>query len=403
MRYYGGLLYVLNRIPQDNVQVIDPAHGYTTLHQFSLGNGANPSDIAFVSPTKAYVSCYGTAGLLVVNPQTEALLDTIPLGGFADSDGIPEMDHMIRVGNRLFVALQRLTNFQPGNPSMVAVIDVSADTVVDADPALPGTQAIPLATRNPATSFAYDAASGHLLLGCTGSYGDQNGSVEVIDPVGLTRVGSAVTASTLGGDILDVAWDGALRSYAIVSDDLFNTCLVAWNGADGTLIGPISCPGGFSLADCAVDDRGELYLANNNFTGPGVFVYSTSNGALLAGPLDTGLPPNAIAFDLADDAPLEVAPGGVAAAELSAPWPNPARTRAHLALRLTERGRVTVEAFDLAGRRVRTLWSGERAPGNLELAWDLRDESGRPVPSGVYVMLARAGRRQAERRVIVLR
>ena len=52
MRWYGGLLYVVNRFGQDNIQVIDPAQGYATVRQFSTGNGTNPQDICFVSPTR---------------------------------------------------------------------------------------------------------------------------------------------------------------------------------------------------------------------------------------------------------------------------------------------------------------------------------------------------------------
>ncbi|HUK62737.1 MAG TPA: hypothetical protein VLV15_05365, partial [Dongiaceae bacterium] len=69
-RWYDGLLYVVNRYGGDNIQVIDPSAGYATLRQFSVGNGSNPQDITFVSPTKAYVSRYGSAAIAIVNPAT---------------------------------------------------------------------------------------------------------------------------------------------------------------------------------------------------------------------------------------------------------------------------------------------------------------------------------------------
>ena len=53
LRYYNGLLYVVNRSGADNIQVLDPANGFVTVKQFSVGNGANPHDIMFASPTKA--------------------------------------------------------------------------------------------------------------------------------------------------------------------------------------------------------------------------------------------------------------------------------------------------------------------------------------------------------------
>ena len=48
-RWHGGLIYVLNRFGADNVQILNPATGYSTVRQFSVGNGANPSDIVVVS------------------------------------------------------------------------------------------------------------------------------------------------------------------------------------------------------------------------------------------------------------------------------------------------------------------------------------------------------------------
>src|SRR2546428_6156243 len=124
-RWYGGLLYVVNRFGQDNVQVIDPAQGYLTVRQFSTGNGSNPQDICLVSPTKAYVTRYELSDLLIVNPSNGASLGVIPLGAFADADGIPEMARMVRVDNRVFVAIRRLDRsrgYHPTAKSLVAVM-----------------------------------------------------------------------------------------------------------------------------------------------------------------------------------------------------------------------------------------------------------------------------------------
>src|SRR5439155_24640240 len=81
------------------------------------------------------------------------------------------------------------------------------------------------------------------------------------------------------------------------SDGNFNTSLVAWRTNPGQLVGsPLFAPGGFSLADAALDDAGELYLCDNDMNAPGVFVFSAATGALLAGPLATTLPPVEVAF-----------------------------------------------------------------------------------------------------------
>ena len=47
---------------------------------------------------------------------------------------------------------------------------------------------------------------------------------------------------------------------------------------------------------------------------------------------------------------------------------------------------LTVALYDLAGRRVRVLWDGPAAAGRKRLAWDGRDDSGRLVAPGHYLL-----------------
>lgn len=401
LRWYEGKIYVINRFGQDNVQVIDPSAGYATVLQFSTGNGSNPQDIAFASPTKAYVSRYGSASLLVVNPQTGvAAGPAISLAEFADGDGIPEMARMIRVGRHLFVALQRLAGFTPTDSSLIAVIDTQADTVVDVNPALPGRQAIRLTAANPATAFAVDAAGGRLLIGCVGQFNVLDGGIEAIDPVALQSLGIVITEAALGGDIGDVAWNVPEHSYAIVSDASFNSALVSWSAVTHAKLGTVFSPGGFSLPDCEVNDRGELYVCDNAFAAPGVFVFSTTTDLAIAGPLDTGLPPFNLVFDSAD--PASVAPASHSF-QLAAPWPNPARREVRIALTLARESAVRVEIFDAMGRSVRTLLSATLAAGRIERTWDLRDRKGRAVEPGVFLVRARFDGREEMRRIAVMR
>ena len=243
LRWFDGLLYIVNRFGQDNIQVINPAANYATVRQFSVGNGSNPQDIAVVSPTKAYVTRLASSRLLIVNPATGDSIGAIPLAAFADADQIPDMDHMIRVGSTLFVALERLSNFQPTGASVVVAIDTQADTVLDAVPGLPGIQPIALPGTNPTTAFDYDAATQRLILGCTGSYGVNDGGIAWIDTQTLASSGFAIGEAALGGDVLDVVWGSATRSFAIVSDAGFNTALVAWNPTTGLKLSTLFCAG----------------------------------------------------------------------------------------------------------------------------------------------------------------
>ncbi|MBK7366498.1 MAG: T9SS type A sorting domain-containing protein [Candidatus Eisenbacteria bacterium] len=64
---------------------------------------------------------------------------------------------------------------------------------------------------------------------------------------------------------------------------------------------------------------------------------------------------------------------------MSAARPNPSAGRATFAVALPALGDVDLAIYDLAGRRVATLWRGTLAAGEREFAWD-----GTHAKSGVY-------------------
>jgi len=406
IRVYGGLIYVINRYGADNIQVIDPASGYATLRQFSVGAGTNPQDIAFVSATKAYVSLYERSYIQVCNPSTGALLDTISLAQFADADHLPEMAKMTMVGTRLLVAIQRLdrlNGYVPTGPGLVAVVDTQADTVLDADPATPGVQAIQLVGANPVTDFIPVPGTSNLWIGCAGVFGVNDGGVEAIDAVALKDVGVVSTEAQLGGDIGTVRWYNATHSYAIVSDASYNSSLVSFDPTSGAKIGTVRSPGGFSLPDCAIDDRGEVLVADNGATTAGLYIYSAGTDALIAGPLNAGLPPVAIAFDTAGLlAGVGPSPKSGAALSLAPPAPNPAHAPVSLSVHLAAAGQLEVAVYDLSGRKVATLERGDHAAGDVAMHWALDDANGRRVHAGIYLVQASAAGKHSTRRVVVL-
>lgn len=65
-------------------------------------------------------------------------------------------------------------------------------------------------------------------------------------------------------------------------------------------------------------------------------------------------------------------------------WPNPFNPIVRLALTVAESGPVTLSIHDARGRRLCTLLQGEPIAEHRELTWNGADETGRPLPSGVY-------------------
>jgi len=64
---------------------------------------------------------------------------------------------------------------------------------------------------------------------------------------------------------------------------------------------------------------------------------------------------------------------------------------------------VSLTIYDVNGRLVRTLVSGDRAAGMHEVVWDARDDAGRTIASGVYVYRLTAGADVAVRRMVLVR
>ena len=398
-RWYQGLIYVVNRFGGDNVQVIDPAQSYATVRQFSVGNGANPQDIVFVSPTKAYVSRYGSSSLLIVNPATGGTGPSISLAGFADGDGLPEMARMVRMERWLFVACQRLTNFSVSNDAVIVVVDTQADSVLDVDPGTPGVQGIPLTLRNPNTAFVLDRARGRLLIGCSGAFGVNDGGVEAIDPVALASLGPVLSEATLGGDISDVTVREGGHGYALVTRS--SSCaVVSWDPVGGSVLDTLhTASGGFSLPDFEGNDRDELWVCQNDFVTPGLLVFDQTTDQQVAGPISTGLPPLFVLFDGATDAVTGVAvPAPVASLSLSTPWPNPAREAVTFAL--ASSAPVSLRVLDLQGRAVRHFSPRNVSSGRV--SWDLRSDRGDHVAPGIYFIVAKNSVNPATvRRVVV--
>lgn len=84
--------------------------------------------------------------------------------------------------------------------------------------------------------------------------------------------------------------------------------------------------------------------------------------------------------------------------------PNPTAAGARIRFDLARSADVTVEIYDVAGRLVRTLVSGEtRTAGPAAVAWDGRDGSGRTAAAGVYIARVRTARSVTDARLVLVR
>ena len=316
VRYYKGKVYILNRFGYDLIEVFDAEDNFNKVFEFSTGSGTNPYDIAFISENKAYVTCYDSTDLLIVDPTSGEHIGTIDLSEYADDDGIPEMCKMVEFKffgkSRVYVTIQRLNRsawFAPTDKSYIVEIDGDKDTVI---------RAIQLTGLNPSTAPILDGI--HILVGEAGSwFNSEDGGIERINIFTNEAEGFIISEADLGGNIVDFdiypkysRLSGLIFSliehifgfsllnrygYAVLSDDSFNTKLVGFDLKDHTS-SEIFSTVGYQLADMAITDKGKLYLADRTPDPQGIRIFNAKSGEQETGdPIDVGTyPPVHITF-----------------------------------------------------------------------------------------------------------
>lgn len=299
IRVSGGMVFVLNRFLGDNVQRLEARRGLRTRYQCSTGTGSNPHDLVAVAPDKAYVTRYDRPELWIVDPSVASCerfrRGTIDLAGFADADGLPEMDQMAAIDGRLFVSVQRLDRrrgWVPAGSSALVVIDLSTDRVVGE---------IPLRGTNPfgdASGIAREPGTDQLVVSSVGDiYRVGDGGLERVDPRTLQAEGRFfVDEATLGGNVLDFLLLSAAKGYAIVQDADLRNRLIAFDPSGARPPRTLYTRRAF-LPDLALGPDGLLWVADQDLSAPGIRLFDPlSDTAVLRKPLALGLPPFSIGF-----------------------------------------------------------------------------------------------------------
>src|SRR5262249_46974825 len=154
------------------------------------------------SDRKAYMTLFERPRLLIVDPSaprdcTGFALGSIDLSALADADGVPDMDQMAVVGDRLYVALQRLDIHTalrvPAQNGALAVIDTADDSLIGS---------IELTGKNPfAATKGLTVRNGAIYLAEAGLFGVMDGGIERVDLARQEAEGFFLTEEDLGGDI----------------------------------------------------------------------------------------------------------------------------------------------------------------------------------------------------------
>jgi subtilisin family serine protease len=84
-------------------------------------------------------------------------------------------------------------------------------------------------------------------------------------------------------------------------------------------------------------------------------------------------------------------------------YPNPFNPATTINYDVVAAGRVTIAAYDAAGRRVATLVDETQAAGPHSLRWNAVDEDGNTLASGVYVLSLSGNHSHVSRKVVLLK
>ncbi|MBX7057012.1 MAG: hypothetical protein K1X75_03025 [Leptospirales bacterium] len=298
-RSFDGRVYIVNRLNRDNIQVLNPALFYQTEAEFSVGAGANPHDIAVVSPSLAFVSLYRSSEVLAVHPSAGLILSRISLAAFADPfDGIPELDSLYYEAGRLFVSVQRLNQNDP--VFVRPPTDYSSLVEIDAASLMPVAE-YRMPALNPFSKLRRAQLQGRpvLYVAAPGYFGFNfrlDGGVVAFDLSTRSFFPQLLySESAAGGDIVDVAISNDQQGYALVSYADFSHSIQRFNPSNGQFVSQLAyfpSTGGY-VAGLLLTDSGVLAAAIASFASPGVVLFDTNSGdrPITPAPINVGLRP----------------------------------------------------------------------------------------------------------------
>ncbi len=83
--------------------------------------------------------------------------------------------------------------------------------------------------------------------------------------------------------------------------------------------------------------------------------------------------------------------------------PNPTSGPTEFSFRVPTAGYVSIDVFDFRGRRVARVYEGSSYRSEGVVAWNGRDDAGREIASGVYLVKMRAGEWLTTQKLTVVR
>ncbi|MEX2465307.1 MAG: hypothetical protein WD995_00260 [Gemmatimonadota bacterium] len=254
------------------VAVVDLGDG-SLLRTIGLAEGSGATGVAFVNDSIVLVANPNLNSVTPVNVLAGTTGAAIDVGRFPQG--------VVVEGGRAYVLNAELENFAPAGPSTITVLDASSLAVIDT---------IELSGQNAADGVI--GPDGRLYVIQSGSWGESNGSLSVVDLASGTEVDFVEGFGNFPGSI---AMDGDGRVYSGV----FGVGMLVWNSSTGGFThGPddAATPGGVaSTSGIAIDSEGRVYALTPDCQDP-AFVHRLNTSYESETSIPVGICPFAIAF-----------------------------------------------------------------------------------------------------------
>lgn len=286
----GTDYYLYERFQADRVNKVDLNNPAVLEWTYSAVNASdtdssNPYTLVFAKPDKAYLIRYGSATAWIVDPTATAenafKIGELDLSAYtpADGQGVPNMSAGAIVGDKLFIAMQRIDSaWQPSNTAYLAVFDTSTDTEIDTGQGSGGLKGIPLIGKNP-MSLTYQSELG-LLVQHQGAYTpDYTGGIDVVDVDSYAaeqRLDDTAATGLIGG----IAIADPTTGYYLAYSGWQNITLRAFNPSTGEVTDEaIAGLSAMDLRSLGIGPQGNLWVADATSSKPGLRVIDLSTQA----------------------------------------------------------------------------------------------------------------------------
>ncbi len=217
-------------------------------------------------------------------------------------------------------------------------------------------------------------------------------------PFSYSPVGAVIVAA---GSYITVPWPAGFSDTDAGGEIMLYDSSNFGNSGDIIDYVPWGASNGFRLS--------QVVLPGGNGKWSGAFPPALVNGAIHRITGTTGT--NAASYDVTSaPSPMNCTPTVTGIGDTPAypsislsVGPNPFSALATIEFELSSPANVTASVYSVTGARVRKIDSAAFARGAGRMLWDGKDDAGRELPSGTYLLKVSANNSSATQRVTILR